>query len=147
MDLFFLTSCQYYWPLRAKSVLQTTKSQESFLHHMPMRARSKNPLENRVLWTRQEIFTKIKHIMFCCIRSHWYIRGSEEADLVAEDTLSLVELWCFKLPCADLKKKIQPFTSSLWQERWNKELANKLYAIIPQVYEKYYLRCTKVDKC
>ena len=29
--------------------------------------------------------------------------------------------------------KIQPFTSSLWQERWDKEMDNKLHTIMPQI--------------
>ena len=37
--------------------------------------------------------------------------------------------------------KIQPF-SSLWQERWDKEVDNKLRAIMPQIDEKYYSGCT-----
>ena len=28
--------------------------------------------------------------------------------------------------------KIQPFVSSLWQKRWDKEVDNKLHAIMPQ---------------
>ena len=34
--------------------------------------------------------------------------------------------------------KIQPFISSLWQERWNKEVGNKAHGIMPQIDEKYY---------
>ena len=35
----------------------------------------------------------------------------------------------------------QPFISSLWQERWDKEVDNKLHAIMPQIDEKYYSGC------
>ena len=38
--------------------------------------------------------------------------------------------------------KIQPFVSSLWQEHWDKEVGNKLHAIMPQIDEKYYSGCT-----
>ena len=38
--------------------------------------------------------------------------------------------------------KIQPFVSFLWQKRWDKEVGNKLHAIIPQIDEKYYSGCT-----
>ena len=38
--------------------------------------------------------------------------------------------------------KIQLFISSLWQERWDEEVDNKLHAIMPQIDEKYYSRCT-----
>ena len=33
--------------------------------------------------------------------------------------------------------KIKTFVSSLWQERWDKEVGNKLRAIMPQIDEKY----------
>ena len=38
--------------------------------------------------------------------------------------------------------QIQPFVSSLWQEQWDKEVGNKLHAIMPQFDEKYYWGCT-----
>ena len=38
--------------------------------------------------------------------------------------------------------KIQPFISSLWQERWDEEVDNKLHAIMPQIDEKYHSGCT-----
>ena len=36
----------------------------------------------------------------------------------------------------------QPFVSSLWQKRWDKEVGNKLHAIMPQIDDKYYSGCT-----
>ena len=42
----------------------------------------------------------------------------------------------------DSPLKIQPFISSLWQERWDKEVGNKLHAIMPQIDDKYYSGCT-----
>ena len=36
--------------------------------------------------------------------------------------------------------KIQPFTSSLWEERWDKVVDNKLHAIMPQI-DEYYSGC------
>ena len=38
--------------------------------------------------------------------------------------------------------KIQPFVSSLWQKRLDKEVGNKLHAIMPQIDDKYYSGCT-----
>ena len=38
--------------------------------------------------------------------------------------------------------EIQPFVSSLWQERWDKEVGNNLHAIMPQIDEKYYSGCS-----
>ena len=37
--------------------------------------------------------------------------------------------------------KIQPFILSLWQKRWDKEVGNKLHAIMPQIDDKYYSGC------
>ena len=48
----------------------------------------------------------------------------------------------FELPCTDVFMKIQPFVSSFWQERWDKEGGNKLHAIMPQIDVKYYSGCT-----
>ena len=40
--------------------------------------------------------------------------------------------------------KIQPFVSSLWQKRWDKEVGNKLHAIMPQIDQKYYSETEKM---
>ena len=48
----------------------------------------------------------------------------------------------FELPCTDVFIKIQPFVSSLWQKRWDKEVGNKLHTIMPQIDDKYYSGCT-----
>ena len=101
------------------SVLQAIESQES-----------KNPHVDRVLQACQEILSNGKLITFCWLPSHRYIRGKK-----AQPTH-------FELPCTDVFMKIQPFVSSLWQERWDKEVGNKLHAIMPQIDEKYYSGCT-----
>ena len=48
----------------------------------------------------------------------------------------------FELSCTDVFMKIQPFVSPLWQGRWDKEVDNKLHALMPQIDEKYYSGCT-----
>ena len=106
------------------SVLQAIESQES-----------KNPLVNRVLQTCQEILSNGKFITFCWIPSH---RGNEDADRAAKDAISKAQPAHFELPCTDVFIKIQPFVSSLWQKRWDKEVGNKLHAIMPQIDDKYY---------
>ena len=113
------------------SVLQATESQES-----------ENPLVNMVLQTCQEILSGNKYITFCWIPSNRDITGNEDADRAAKDALSKVQPENFELPCTDVFMKIQPFISSLWQERWDKEVDNKLHAIMPQIDEKYYSGCT-----
>ena len=113
------------------SVLQAIESQES-----------KNPLVNRVLQTCQEILSNDKLITFCWLPSHRDITGNEHADRGAKDALSKAQPQNFELPCTDVFIKIQPFVSSLWQKRWDKEVGNKLHAIMPQIDDKYYSGCT-----
>ena len=112
------------------SVLQAIERQES-----------KNPLVNRVLQTCQEILSKDKYIAFCWIPSHRGITGNEDADRTAKDALSKAQPVYFKVPCMDVFTKIQPFVSSLWQQRWDKQGNNKLHAIMPQIDETYYSGC------
>ena len=112
------------------SVLQAIESQES-----------KNPLVNRVLQTCQEIISNGKFITFYWIPSHRDITGNEDADRDAKDALSKAQPGHFELPCIDVFIKIQPFVSSLWKKRWDKEVGNKLHAIMPQIDDKYYSGC------
>ena len=91
------------------SVLQAIESQES-----------KNPLVNRVLQTCQEILFDGKFTTFCWIPSHKDITGNEHADRAAKDALSKAPPSHFELPCTDVFMQIQPFVSSLWQERWDR---------------------------
>ena len=113
------------------SVLQVIESQES-----------KNPLVNRVLQTCQEILSGNKYITFCWILSHRDIRGNEDVDCAAKDALSKAQPENFQFPCTDVFMNIQPFISSLWEVRWDKEVDNKLHAIMPQIDEQYYSGCT-----
>ena len=113
------------------SVLQAIESQEN-----------KNPLVNKVLQACQEILSNGKFITFCWLPSHRDIRGNEDADRAAKDALSKAQPENFELPCTDVFMKIQPFISSLWQERWDEEVDNKLHAIMPQIDEKYYSETT-----
>ena len=113
------------------SVLQAIESQES-----------KNPLVNRVLQTCQEILSNGKFITFCWIPSHRDITGNEHADRAAKEASSKAQPAHFELPCTDVFIKIQPFVSSLWQKRWDKEVGNKLHAIMHQIDDKYYSGCT-----
>ena len=104
------------------SVLQAIESQES-----------KNPLVNRVLQAYQKMLSNGKFITFCWLPSHRDIRGNEDADRAAKYALSKAQPAIFELPCTDVFMKIQPCISSLWQERWDKEVGNKLHAIMPQI--------------
>ena len=113
------------------SVLQAIESQES-----------KNPLVNRVLQACREILSNGKFITFCWLPSHRDIRGNEDADRAAKDALSKAQPENFELPYTDIFIKIQPFVSSLWQKWWDKEVGNKLHAIMPQIDDKYYSGCT-----
>ena len=85
------------------SVLQAIESRES-----------RNPLVNMVLQACQEILSNGKFITVCWICD---ITGNEHADRAAKDALSKAQPTNFELPCTDVFMKIQPFVSSLWQER------------------------------
>ena len=112
------------------SVLQAIERQES-----------KNPIVNRVLQACQEI-SNGKSITFCWIPSHRDVTGNKYADRAAKNALSKAQPTHFELPCTDVFMKIQPFVSSWWQKRWNKEVGNKWHAIMPQIDDKYYSGCT-----
>ena len=112
------------------SVLQAIESQES-----------KNPLVNRVLQTCQEILSNGKFITVRWIPCHKDTTGNEDADRAAKDALSKAQPAHFELPCTDVFIKIQLFVSSLWQKRWDKEVGNKLHAIMPQIDDKYLSGC------
>ena len=113
------------------SALQAIESQES-----------KNPLVNRVLQTCQELLSNSKFVTFCWIPSHRDITGHEHGDRAAKYALSKAQPTHFDLPCTDVFMKIQLFVSSLWQERWDEEVGNKLHAIMSKIDEKYYSGCT-----
>ena len=91
-------------------------------------------------FTYVKVSTRKSFVTFCWLPSHRDIRGNEDADRAAKAALSKTQPENFDLPCTDVFMKIQPFISSLWQERWDKEVANKLHAIMPQI-DKYYSGC------
>ena len=130
-DVKFSTRKSFVIFSDSMSVLQAIESQES-----------KNPLVNRVLQACQEIFSNGKFITFCLIPCHRDITGNEHADRAAKDVLSKAQPTHFELPCTDVIIKIQPFVSPLWQKRLDKEVGNKLHAIMPHIDEKYYSGCT-----
>ena len=114
------------------SVLQAIECQES-----------KNPLVNKVLQTCQEILSGNKYITFCWILSHRDIRGNEDADRAAKLLYQKHRLIILNFHVQIFFfMKVQPFVSSLWQKRWNKEVGYKLHAIMPHVNEKFYSGCT-----
>ena len=86
-------------------------------------------LVNRVLQTCREILSGNKYITFCWIPSQRCFMKN-----------TAWEFWTSVYRCFFMK--IQPFISCLWQERWDKEVVNKLHAIMPQIDERYYSRGT-----
>ena len=74
--------------------------------------------------------------------SHSSITGNEYA-YRAKDVLSEARPTCFKVPSTYINfMKIQPFVSSSWQERWDKEMGNKVHAFMLQINERYCSWCT-----
>ena len=103
--------------------------------------KSKNPLANKVFQTCQEILSNGIFITFCWIPSHKDITENEDAGHATKDALSEGQPAHFELPCSDVFIKIQPFVTSMWQERFGKEVGKKLHAIMPQIDKKYYSGC------
>ena len=112
------------------SVLQAIESQES-----------KNPLVNRVLQTWQEILSNGKFI-FVGFRATEISQEMNMLIVLQRMLYQKYNLTHFELPCTDVFINIQHFVSSLWQKRWDKEVGNKLHAIMSQIDDKYYSGCT-----
>ena len=113
------------------SLLKAIESQES-----------KNPLVNRVLQACQEILYNGKFITFCWIPSHRDITGNEHADRAAKDALSKAQPTHFELPCTYVLWRFSHLSHVCGRNVWDKEVGNKLHAIMSQIDEKYYSGCT-----
>ena len=112
------------------SVLQAIESQKS-----------KNPLVNRVLQTCQEILSNGKFITFCWIPSHRDITGNEHADHAAKMLYQKQNLHILNYQVQMFLLRSSLLVSSVWQKRWDKEVGNKLNAIMPQIDDKDYSGC------
>ena len=115
------------------SVLQAIESQES-----------KNPLVNRILQTCQKIFTNKKCITFCWILCHKDVRGMKRLTVLPNMPYQSTTcgVWNSMNRCSFCENQANQSHIFLWQERWDKEVINKLHTSTPQSDEKYYSGCT-----
>ena len=75
-----------------------------------------------------------KNIVFAWLPSHVGIRGNEQVDLLAKESLSLLlGSTTNTLPQTDFKSKVKHYTSSLWKTHWKKQTNNKLYNVKPKL--------------
>ena len=112
------------------------------VHNQGLRL-SKNPLVNRVLQTCQENYLTVKSLHFVGFQA---TEISQEMKMLIVLQKMLYQKHNLHILNYHVQMvffiKIQPFVSSLWQKRWDKEVGNKLHAIMPQIDDKYYSGCT-----
>ncbi|GBM75815.1 hypothetical protein AVEN_105733-1 [Araneus ventricosus] len=80
--------------------------------------------------------------MLCWVPSHVGILGNEQADRAAKSAVVPISI---SIPVGDLKKHIEMFLHTKWQERWNLETANKLHTLKPLVQPWPSLANRKAD--
>ena len=71
-----------------------------------------------------------KTTIFCWISGHVGIRGNENADIAAKDSLKLT-LSNMKIPSSDFKPIIRNVIKTKWQTIWDNVTENKLQRIKP----------------
>ncbi|GBM92756.1 hypothetical protein AVEN_73941-1 [Araneus ventricosus] len=68
--------------------------------------------------------------MFCWVPSHVGILGNEQADRAAKSAVVPISIG---IPVGDLKKHVEMFLHTKWQEQWDLETDNKLHTLKPLV--------------
>ena len=83
-----------------------------------------------VLNLYNDLSKKGYHILFCWVPGHVGIVGNEIADKAAKQALNPLDL---NTPYPDIKHIIKNHIRNKWQEDWNKQINNKLYAVKPHI--------------
>ncbi|GBN23164.1 hypothetical protein AVEN_98091-1 [Araneus ventricosus] len=68
--------------------------------------------------------------MLCWVPSHVGILGNEQADRAAKSAVVPISVG---IPVRDLKKHVEMFLHTKWQEQWDLETDNKLHTLKPLV--------------
>ena len=88
-----------------------------------------NPLIVKLL-SRLDSMSNHKKIILCWIPSHIGVRGNERADSAAKSALDLNPK-VISIPYTDLKPIISNSLHKKWQQRWDMNIYNKLFQILP----------------
>ncbi|GBN59803.1 putative RNA-directed DNA polymerase from transposon X-element [Araneus ventricosus] len=116
------------------SVLQSLKSFYPHPHNHP------------VVLNILDLFNKLAlrgfNIMFCWVPSHVGILGNEQADRAAKSAVVPISIG---IPVGDLKKHVEMFLHTKWQEQWDLETDNKLHTLKPLVQPWPSLANRKAD--
>ena len=94
--------------------------------------KTNNPLIADLLTKFQKLKNKTD-IILCWVPSHIGIQGNELADTAAKSAHNNPVDPTFKIPHTDIKRSINVYTHSKWQNYWNKFPNNKLYKIMPKI--------------
>ncbi|GBO25232.1 hypothetical protein AVEN_124650-1 [Araneus ventricosus] len=89
-----------------------------------------HPLVLNVLDLFNKLALRGFNIMLCWVPSHVGIVGNEQADKAAKSAVAPMDM---TIPVVDLKKHVKMLLYSKWQEQWDLETNNKLYAVKPFV--------------
>ncbi|GBL89418.1 hypothetical protein AVEN_225926-1 [Araneus ventricosus] len=68
--------------------------------------------------------------MLCWVPSHVGILGNEQADRAAKSADVPISI---SIPVGDLRKHVEMFLHTKWQEQWDLETDNKLHTLKPLV--------------
>ena len=84
-----------------------------------------------------ELILDGKDIVFLWVPSHMGIRGNTVVDKAAKDALNFnIPSRPFQfVPFADLNRKVKTHCHKLWQDDWTRQVDNKLFKIMPDLYD------------
>ena len=105
----------------------------------------KNPLIGAILRDINLIQEKRKQILFCWVPSHCGIAGNEQADKAAKEALNKPILQ-IDIPFTDKIPLVHDFLKKKWQEEWDEQINNKLYAIKPKIGPPYIVTSSRKDQ-
>jgi ribonuclease HI len=104
-----------------------------------LQTKPRNPRVTRIVEKLQYARFKGKKIVFCWIPSHIGIRGNEEADMAAKETLGYQTASSITV-ASDMRRRINEVLNNSWQSEWDLLVNNKLRQVLPVLKENNILR-------
>ncbi|XP_055944710.1 uncharacterized protein LOC129975641 [Argiope bruennichi] len=89
-----------------------------------------HPEAFKILYCLQKLQKKGCNITFCWVPSHVGISGNEAADSAAKSASSFLTQ---ELPYCDIKKILVSCLDTTWQEKWGKQIHNKVHTLKPSI--------------